>query len=549
MGLLPKLNPFSKLMAAGKAIRYGFKLGKYAIDDLFRDKVTPIEGSVVYSDLYFIAEHSGIHVKGSTISNIAVDSLQRSKSYIKLSTPDNFSDKGFTTKIYVSCDKNGKPVGSYPVANYAYGEVGKKSHYGLFYSNCHSFSEKCIASNGNPIKTSSFLDSILDTGSDPTIRSLKRKAKENLRAVKWRLWDPKHSANATSNNSERELENIFQKIITELKNTPLNNDSFKEIKKNQLELKEYLKEVSDENLPVCVDTQLNNYSYTLTKVEEKYNEAKDFIRLMGKGSDFSYNDLKNNLNNDFLAISKQLEANKEIQKIVKKLGRSYISKEKKHTVSKRAKNEVFGIHKSNDISRVLPSELSGLDDETLELLFYAKLLERNLLSYELGGTDKSTERKEQKAKGPIVVSLDTSGSMSGTPLTKARALLFAISKILRKEKREMCVLLFGSSNEIKELHLEKGSGTSKDLLTFLSKGFGGGTDFETPLKRSIKIIKNKSVFNNADILMLTDGGCDISDSFEKKLLSSKDKLGFNIYTILCDTPIEKDHFSDEIFSI
>jgi uncharacterized protein with von Willebrand factor type A (vWA) domain len=45
--------------------------------------------------------------------------------------------------------------------------------------------------------------------------------------------------------------------------------------------------------------------------------------------------------------------------------------------------------------RVLPSELLNLEDDTLETLFYARLLEKNLLTYELQGvTFKNGEEIE-----------------------------------------------------------------------------------------------------------------------------------------------------------
>ncbi len=62
---------------------------------------------------------------------------------------------------------------------------------------------------------------------------------------------------------------------------------------------------------------------------------------------------------------------------------------------------------------------------------------------------------------------------------------------------------------------------SKDLLRFLSKGFGGGTDFKTPLKRAVVIIENETVFENADVLMITDGYCDIGSDFQEKLMAEK----------------------------
>ena len=53
---------------------------------------------------------------------------------------------------------------------------------------------------------------------------------------------------------------------------------------------------------------------------------------------------------------------------------------------------------------------------------------------------KKNETEEKISnKGPIVVCLDTSGSMKGTPLLRAKALVLSITKILREENRELYV--------------------------------------------------------------------------------------------------------------
>lgn len=71
----------------------GFKPIKYFIDSLFRPTVTPVAGSVLYSDLYFAVEHSGIYVGDNQISNIVVDSLLTCDSTVRLSDPADFTEK------------------------------------------------------------------------------------------------------------------------------------------------------------------------------------------------------------------------------------------------------------------------------------------------------------------------------------------------------------------------------------------------------------------------------------------------------------------------
>lgn len=160
---------------------------------------------------------------------------------------------------------------------------------------------------------------------------------------------------------------------------------------------------------------------------------------------FSYTDLKA-CNEDFAALAKMLQNNQQIKELARKMGRDYISEEKKRQckIPEASKNEVYGTHCSDDVMRVLPSELLNLEDETLETLFYAKLLEQNLLTYELRGVtfNKGEEIEVTKKRtGLVVACLDTSSSMNGAPMLKAKALLLAIANILKQEQRSLHVVL------------------------------------------------------------------------------------------------------------
>lgn len=135
--------------------------------------------------------------------------------------------------------------------------------------------------------------------------------------------------------------------------------------------------------------------------------------------------------------------------------------------------------------------------------------------------------------------------MNGAPLQKARALLFAVSTILKREQRSLHVLLFGENGQIQEFSMENGQQTG-GLMRFLSQGFNGGTDFETPLNRALEIIESQENFMKADILMLSDGDCMMSEGFAKTFKQRKQKADCMVYSVLCNGQHTDDDFSDEI---
>ncbi|WFF37897.1 hypothetical protein LU290_06405 [Moraxella nasibovis] len=518
-----------------------FKPIKYFIDSLFRPTVTPVAGSVLYADLYFAVEHSGIYVGDNQISNIVVDSLLTCDSTVRLSDPANFTEKSkMGKKIYVSC-RGKQAVGDDNVGNVAYARVGEKSFYGLVIKNCHWFSANCVSQSNR--SRSGFTPPSLSLDLEPNLVWLKKTAERKLGANKWLLWD-------WDNTAQNEPEPDWDEINKQLKQRPLTPEYREELRQTLADYQEYQAQLADENLPTDIQKKLTTFGDTVQAVADKYDEYADFLKTVGGG--FSYDELvKMERAGDFKRLIDEMKNNPHIQALIKKMGRNYISETHKRQtkIPRASKSEVHGTHPSDDLMRLLPSELVNLDDDDLQMLFYAKLLEKNLITYQLAGvTHETTDEeytKNQAITGPIVALLDTSGSMGGEPILKAKALLFAIGTILKAENRHLHVVLFGDTGEISEFKLERRDDLA-GLVRFLNSGFGGGTDFETPLQRAIEIIGTYDNYKKADILMLSDGDCQLNDNFAKRFVIQKQNHNCMVYSVLCNGERVSDNFSDEV---
>lgn len=532
------------------ALRFGLKPLKYFIDNTFRDKVTPVEGSVLYCDLWVAAEHSGIYVGNGQISNIVVDGV--AESTVQRSDARDFTSKStLGNKIYVSCNDSGA-VGNTHVAGGADSAVGQRSFYGLVFKNCHAFSTRCVNLAHDAAVEEGFVDWVINKITpeetwEPTIRALKETAEKKLGANKWRLWDWENQNNSKSPHKP-DPEPDWQAHHDHFMNQPLNAQSIQTIREQFKATQAYEAEIANENIPDAIRQKLAQFRIFLGDISQKYEEVKDFLAQCA-GAEFSYGDLKA-CTDDFSALARELQNNRAIHELARKMGRDYISEEKKKQskIPEASKSEVYGTHRSDDLMRILPSELLYLEDETLETLFYAKLLEQSLQTYELKGiTYRQGEEidRQQKRTGPVVACLDTSGSMNGLPLLKAKALLLAIANILKKENRSLHVILFGASGELREFSMESAQNT-RGLLAFLNQGFGGGTDFETPLKKAFSIIKNQKGYIKADVLMISDGDCSLSSEFTHTLRQEKSQFDFSIYSVLCAGQRVADSFSDEV---
>ncbi|WP_300052711.1 VWA domain-containing protein [Malikia sp.] len=525
------------------AVRLGFKPLKYFVDSVFRAKVVPVPGSVVYCDLWLMVEHSGIHVGDGQISNIVVDGL--AESTVSLSGPASFTTKSqLGRKIYVSCDSDGA-VGHSAVARRAASHLGERAFYGLVIKNCHQFSTRCVDVAGRA-ESASLLDRALsmlpDETWEPTMAVLKRAARDQLGATKWRLWD------WSDDEQDDPPEPDWQAHEDHFRQLPLNAASIEQIRAELAAARDYEAEIADEVIPYPIRQRLRGFSRTLGDISERYEQVKGFLAAC-PGADFSHADLQAG-SDEFAALAEHLRNNARIRELARQMGRGYISEQRKQQarVPQASRSEVHGTHRSDDLMRMLPSELLHLEDETLETLFYARLLEKNLLTYELSGTwlvNGETTETRRKRTGPVVACLDTSGSMHGAPILKAKALLLAIASILKQEDRSLHLLLFGSAGEIREFSMD-GRNDAAGLLKFLQQGFGGGTDFESPLRRALEIIRRQADYLKADVLMISDGDCALSPEFASQLKIQKEVLDCSVYSVLCAGSRVEDGFSNEV---
>ncbi len=179
-------------------------------------------------------------------------------------------------------------------------------------------------------------------------------------------------------------------------------------------------------------------------------------------------------------------------------------------IEEAAKEEIIGIHESDDINHLLSSEVVLLSDKTTEILFYAKLAEKKLLTYDFYGYsfvdeeisgEELQEVEEGETKGPIIICVDTSGSMHGVPEKIAKVLSFAILRIALLQNRKCYLISF--STGIKTIELTDFYNNLPSLINFLSFSFHGGTDATPALYEAVKMLQTED-YKNADVLMISD---------------------------------------------
>ena len=535
---------------------------KYYINSIYRKKVAPRKGSIIYSDF----APAGVYIGDNRIVTINENGLSAEDDEVKCMTMEEFiQNSHFPESLYVSSNEEGA-VENIKVAEAAEKYVGEKNKYRLVFKDSCSFVKKCLDYSEENFFGNS--EDITESNLSE-IGLLKQKAKNKSGAVKWFLQDLRNynfasdeishelvlekdfSTNEISGNEKEEFRKLnIGKIIKNYEEVPLNDDIMKHLNKEYREMLDFFREINSENIPDPVMKIVIKIIRILEEIILGYEHNENSIK--GLGGDFTFKQLKE-MGDEFRHLVQEMNRNRHIKDVLKRLGKGSISVEKKDKskVAKIKRDELFGINKSGNISRMLPSELLNLEDENLKYLFYTKYLENSLLTYEIKGKDEIEKNETEEKisnKGPIVVCLDTSGSMKGTPLLRAKALVLSITKILKEENRELHIILFGAKGQFQEISLE-GEEDICRAIKFLKKSYEGGTDFETPLRRGIEIISEKENYRKADILMVTDGSCRISYQFKRVLKEEKERLDFKIYTVICEADrVEKD-FSDGVIVI
>lgn len=270
-----------------------------------------------------------------------------------------------------------------------------------------------------------------------------------------------------------------------------------------------------------------------TKLERKerqmLNRAKmQFEHLSREAGTRDYEDKKK--------VEKYVHRYPQLKEIVDMIGRNKdSSKEEKDTVVYRfmpttvAKNssieDIDRVESGDNLERVLPVEISMPED-----LFFKKYVTKELQQFSSPGKDKPKKVKEHRkdprlTKGPIIVSIDTSGSMAGQPQRIAFLLLKQLLRMAKRQKRPCFLISF--SVRAKSIDLAKPRNWGK-LDNFLKYSFSGGTYGEQMLGEAIRVLQ-KGTYEMADVLIVSDFEFPVPTPSTTEKINKEKALGTRFY--------------------
>ena len=182
---------------------------------------------------------------------------------------------------------------------------------------------------------------------------------------------------------------------------------------------------------------------------------------------------------------------KQLQEIARLLGRyrELIADKRKNSYS-YGRGEKYDLTTGNDITNCLSSELALLGMAETEILFMRRYEQKRLMQY----------RKRTavvKGRGDMIVLIDESGSTRSVA-GWAKALALALLDIASRDGRKFAMVHFASADRIRTDLFEPGHYTPEDVMKAAEQFFGGGTNFEAPLKEALRLMENG--YENADII-------------------------------------------------
>jgi uncharacterized protein with von Willebrand factor type A (vWA) domain len=151
------------------------------------------------------------------------------------------------------------------------------------------------------------------------------------------------------------------------------------------------------------------------------------------------------------------------------------------------------------------------------------------------GQIKQYQRREPiyKGMGDIICCLDESDSTGGDPAAWGKAVALTLLEIAADSGRSFALIHFSRSRRFQTDLFRPGAYTMADKLRAAETFLGGGTNFQTPMNEAMRLMEAEG-FENADIIFVTDGECELPDQYLEQLCAEQAAQRFTVTGVLLD---------------
>lgn len=260
-------------------------------------------------------------------------------------------------------------------------------------------------------------------------------------------------------------------------------------------------------------------------VQSAAEKAEEVQAIIGAWSDEPGNLERNEVNEKLLAKVRKSDV---LKNVAKYLGRfREIFAQGKRNGYAYGRGEKYSLELGNDLSKALTSELAMLASSQTMPLFLRKYQRKQIKQY---------QRREPvyKGMGDIICCLDESDSTQGDPAAWGKAVALTLLEIAADGGRNFALVHFARKDRFQTNLFRPGAYTTADKMTAAETFLGGGTNFETPMWESLRLMREDG-FENADIVFISDGECEMPEHFLEELRQEQAGRRFTITGVLLDS--------------
>jgi uncharacterized protein with von Willebrand factor type A (vWA) domain len=268
---------------------------------------------------------------------------------------------------------------------------------------------------------------------------------------------------------------------------------------------------------------LRSVSAALTEAVKEVEEAKDAAAAMGMGPGSpGSNDPR-----AIAALYRRVRSDPTLRRICELAGRyRRVAQSRQRRKAVHGTDDVVGVVTDGDLGRLLPHELAKLampefEDDTLR-----RLVERQTMCREYHAT-------EPVAKGPIIVSVDESGSMAGEKAHTAKALALALAWIARQQKRWIALVAYSGDSGERLLALPPGRWDEAALMDWLGGFIGRGSSLDVPVREMPRYYEQlRAPAGDTDVVFFTDARCAIPPPVRDGFVAWKQRAKARLVTLV-----------------
>lgn len=245
------------------------------------------------------------------------------------------------------------------------------------------------------------------------------------------------------------------------------------------------------------------------------------------------------------ALFQRVRSDPSLRQICELAGRfRRVAQSKQRLKTAHGLDDVVGVEPGGDVSRLLPVELVKLMVPELELDTLRRIAERQALCREYHAV-------EPVGKGPIIVSVDESGSMEGEKANTAKALALALAWIARQQRRWCGLIAYSGESGERLLTLPPSRWDESALCDWLADFIGCGSNLDVPVREMPDYYRRLGApAGITDIVFITDAQCRIDTNTQHRFRAWKSEIRARLITLVLDNPPgDLAAISDEVHQV